>query len=172
MTGRDELTVARSGSFISGRDKRSDEIKTALGALRRDLDGKAVPQLVVFNSDTHSLTAGAARFMFPWRGTAITGTAEPFIVLPTACTARNLGLTWRVAGTGTGTITATLRREFADTSLTTVKKPATSDDMQAVFNRSDRVKFDAGDRVSVKLVTTGTISASPTDITVVFEVIY
>lgn len=164
--------MARSGNVVGSRDKRSGELKTAIGALRRDLDGLVVPQLVVFNSDTHSTSAGAERFMFPYRGTSVTGTAEPFIVFPTACVARNLGLTWRVAGTGTGTITATLRREFADTSLSVVKKPATSDNKRAVFNRSDKVKFEAGDRVSVKLVTTGTITASPTDITVVFEVIF
>lgn len=49
--------MARSGNFISGRDKRADELKTALGGIRRDLDGFNVKQMLTFGGSCTSTTA-------------------------------------------------------------------------------------------------------------------
>lgn len=160
--------MARSGNYISGRDKRADEVKTALGAIRRDLDAVVAPRLITFNCDT--TTGGTPEFMWPWQAATLASVAtELFIYVPTACIAKNMLLAWRTAGTGTGSMTATVRRNLADTSLLATKSPVGAAAAGPVFNRSNVVQYEAGDKLGIKLTTAGTFTASPTDIWVSLE---
>ncbi len=147
--------MARSGSYISGRNKLTDEVKTALSGLRRDLDGVPSGRLINFCSE--SMTGGSTVYLHPWHSTAAGSATERWTLVPFACTARGMYVWCETAGTGSGTVIYTVRRNSADTSLV-VKIPATGTSGQ---NTIDSIKFEPGDRISVKVTDSGTVSASP-----------
>lgn len=160
--------MARSGNFISGLDKRADELKTALGGLRRDVDGAVAPRIINFAAA--DMTPGATRYLAPWFSTAAAPTTERFILLPANCRARNLYVRFRTAGTSAsadGIVVVTVRRNGSATSLV-VKLPVTG---VGASNRSDKITFEAGDRISISVADTGTIDTSPVDITAALEVV-
>lgn len=293
--------VARSGNFISGRDKRADELKTALGAIRRDLDKATGRQVLTFGgsysgqtsylipnytgrrqvtrvvggmaalpsiignwtvpnstNDFWTSTAAGHSFYHPldlevgdtitrlqlwfYRGgannptislrTAAAGassttltptvawtspsasttwelleasydepvsttganfhlrtqadnigdrirslsvtvttsdqtpTTEPLILLPFPCRVTRLQVYSPTAGTGSGSMNYTVRRNGTDTSLA-LSVPATG---REGFS-AGKVDMEAGDRLSIKAATSGVVSTYPTPIFVSLEVI-
>ncbi len=157
-TGRAEDSVARSGNYISGLDKRADEIKTALGGIRRDLDSAKSKTMLTFFADDTDNTAAAVRFMLPWFEVGSASVSESSaILLPFDCTIRRLFMRWS-PGTGGGSLTVTVRRNGSDTSLyTTIPVVA-----EGGNNTTSSAVFEAGDLISLKLVTNATVTASPT----------
>lgn len=155
--------MARSTRFIAARDKRSDEIKTALSGIRNDLDTAKQRCLVHFGAD--STATGAVRYACPWQDTAAATSTERVIVLPFACTAQRLFVFW-TAGTGSGSLATIVRRNGTDTSLVAT---GTVIGVQA-RNRQEKVTFEEGDRLSVKFSPSGTVTGSPTFISVSLEV--
>lgn len=157
-------TVARSGNYISGRDKRADEVKTALGALRRDMDSISRGRTVHFSAE--NMTGGGTVYLLPWYSTAAGSATERWVLLPGGRIARNLYVWWATPGTGSGSVVLTVRRNGEDTSLSvTVPVEGTSGS-----NRSDAVRFEAGDRMSIKVTDIGTVTGSPDQLSAALEV--
>jgi hypothetical protein len=163
-SGPDADIVARSGNHISGQGKLANELKTSLGALRRDIDGHVSPRLLTFFS-TDTPTTSSTGFMHPWFYPAAYTSTERVILLPSACTARNLYARVRTVGSGTGSLLVTVLRNGANTSLTTTFKAVAA----GGNNRRDTVRFEAGDYISVSVGDIGTVT-SPVDLTVSLEV--
>lgn len=168
VTSRVGGTVARSGNYVSGRDKRADELKTALGAIRRDVDGAVTPRILNFCAA--DMTPTETRYLAPWFSLDAAPTTERFLLLPSNCRARNLYVRFRTAGTSAsadGVVVVTVRRNGTATDLS-VKLPVTG---VGASNRANKVTFEAGDRISISVADTGTIDTSPVDITAALEVV-
>lgn len=157
--------MARSGSHLSGQSKLHSELKTALSALGRDIDAVVAPQLITFNA--RDVTAGAIRYLYPWHSLETAGVSERRIIMTRDCTVGRLYIAQRTAGTGSGSVVITVRRNQTSTDLV-ASMLATS--TAGANNRSDTVSYKAGDTLSVQISDTGTVATSPVDIMVSLEV--
>ena len=156
--------MARSGNHISGQDKRANELKTALGALRRDVDGKHQPRILTFFSTT-TPTTNTTGYLHPWFYAGVYETvAGRGIVMPFAGKLRNMYARVRTVGTGSGSLRLTVRRNNADTSLVVLFPVVAA----GGNNRRDTVEFEAGDLISVSVYDVGS-TTSPADIHVSLE---
>ena len=158
--------MARSTrTHISGRDKRTDEIKTVVSGLRRDIASKATPRIITFFSVT-TPTTNATGYLHPWfyPGNYETVSGRG-IVLPSDCTVRNMYARVRTVGAGSGSLKLTVRRNNANTSLV-LSFPSLG---TGGNNRRDAVTFEAGDLISVAVLDVGTVT-SPADLMVSLEV--
>lgn len=147
--------MARSGSFIGGRTKRDNEVKTALSGVRNELDRLKPRMVFQFTCQTTDLTL--TRRLLPWWETQNASVTETFILLPFACEVKSLFIFWDTVGTGSGSLKFTVKRNQETTSLVTTVPVVGTQGFEY-----GSVRFEAGDRLSVEVVPVGTVTASPT----------
>jgi hypothetical protein len=125
--------------------------------------GKAVVQ---FGDYSLGLTT-TERFLYP--GTADNGTAkleEVVLVCPFAGLIQNLHVTHTVVGTGSSTLTYTVRKNLIDTALSVVVLNTTNggSDMTNSFS------VVAGDRLSISVNKSNLLTGSPNYVLVALEI--
>lgn len=121
---------------------------------------------ILFGTLDTDAAVTAARFMAPSFGQTIVGTAEIQIVMPRACTIRNIRLQC-VAGVGAGTTSYTVRRNAANTTLVlTVNHTATNGN--SLVNPQ---VFAQGDRLSLQVTKSAAPGTAQTNVAITLEMI-
>jgi pectate lyase-like protein len=111
-------------------------------------------------------TTTAARFMAPSADLATAGTAEIQVVMSRPCTIRNLRIQC-TAGTGGGTVTYTVRKNAANTTLAATINNTASTGSQTANPQT----FAQGDRLSISITKSALPTTAQTGVTVTVEMI-
>lgn len=151
--------MARSGRFFSRRDRITDESKTALEALRQDIDATKNSCVLMFWAATTNVSA--VRNMYPFYEDAAASATNLFVPLPFDCTIKRLEVGWITAGTVAGqTITFTV---VLNGELTSLKVEKDAADTTTHSHAEYDVRCKAGDRIRISM-TPEPITVSPQQI--------
>jgi hypothetical protein len=121
---------------------------------------------IMFGAVDTDAAVTAARFLAPSADLALVGTAEIQIVMPRACTVRNIRLQC-TAGVGAGTTTYTVRRNAASTTLVlTVNHTVTTG-----VSLTNPQAFAQGDRLSIQVTKSATPGTAQTNVSITLEMI-
>lgn len=129
---------------------------------KRGARGPQGPSDVIFSAGT-ATTSLTARYIPPGYVMGTAPTTPTPIVFNNPRVLTKIRYRTRLAGTGTGSLVFTVRKENAATAITlTVLVTATN----GVFTLPAGVLFLEGEALDVELTKTGTITASPTDLSI------